>query len=165
MKTATLIHQTAEKVTIAQLTKGDVYKRLEPKTTYTAEKIVIGVITDVLHNGVTAVVQATEFDGTYGEIEPKQKVFGPDTDLILFPAQPEDIEDHYAGIVKAAQNEVEKAERIVSQKQAILTHVETVIRDLVSIGLAAAKAVAYIEPEATEIDSESAEVDEDDDES
>jgi len=152
MKTATLIHQTAEKITIAQLTKGDVYKRLEPKTSYVAEKIVLGVVTDVLHNGVTAVVQATEFAATYSDVEPNQKVFGPDTELILFPAQPEDIEEHYAEIVKAAETKVAEAKRTWTQKKAVLTHVETVIHDLVSIGLAAAKAVAYIDADP-EIDA------------
>ena len=61
MQTATLVHQTSEKVVISQLAEGDVYKRLIPKTAYEVEKIVMGVVTDILHNGETAVVQATEF--------------------------------------------------------------------------------------------------------
>lgn len=151
MKTATLVHTTADKMTISSLTKGDVYKRLVTSTYY-PDKIVIGVVTDVLHNGEQAVVQATEFETEGTAVDPKQQVFGNETDLVLFPAQPEDIEAHYAEIRAKADRAVSEQQRILDQKVATREHVETVITTLVSAGLTAARAVAYIDrtPEINE---------------
>ena len=160
MQTATLVHQTSEKVVISQLAEGDVYKRLIPKTAYEVEKIVMGVVTDILHNGETAVVQATEFEADTYSVTPKMRVFGPDTDLILFPAKPEDIEQHYAEVRKYAETQVKDAQKTLRQREDVVLHLATIVERLVSKGLAAAKAVAYIEPEATEIDGEH--VDQDD---
>lgn len=144
MKTQNLVRPPAEIVTILTLVKGDVYKRLEPKTTYTAEKVVFGVVTDVLHNGEAAAITAIEFEESYSDVTPALKVFGTDTDMIVFPAAVEEFAEHQR-IVLAAQA------RVVSNAQKTLDNAlrlqDVIDRAFGSVGLLTAAATGPIQIE------------------
>lgn len=127
MRTTTLVQATADVVTIVSLKAGDVYKRLE-KDYANAYEMKFGIVQDVLHNGEDAVITALEFTASYTGVEPKFKVFGTDTDLKLFAAQPEEVRQHFDEIMEAAEKAVETAEKELAKKRELFVRVTDLVQ-------------------------------------
>lgn len=127
METRTLIKDTATVARVTQLTEGDTYRRLIPKTAYEGTKIAVGVVTGVLNNGETIALTALEVKEGYGS-EVEVKVFDADTDLALFPA------DHAEAleILSAAQvyqrGAVERAEKALADTRDKEERLDKVVR-------------------------------------
>jgi hypothetical protein len=145
MRTATLVQAAADVVTVVSLKTGDVYKRLE-KNTYGEQYVVkFGVVQDVMHNGEDAVITAMEFTASYSGVEPGFKVFGTDSDLKLFAAQPEEIRQHFDEITEASRRAVLKAEDELTKQRELAGRVHELIQRVSSGELtAAATSVAEV---------------------
>lgn len=108
---------TATVVRRDELAPGSIYKRLVEKygTTY---EIHIGVVLDAMHNADgTAAITALEIDKGYSST-PTIEVFGPKSNMDLFPASDEETmaillaaEDVAATAVENAQRALDKAVR------------------------------------------------------
>ena len=132
MRTATLVQATADVVTVVSLKTGDVYKRLE-KNTYGEQYVVkFGVVQDVMHNGEDAVITSLEFTASYSGVEPAFKVFGTDSDLKLFAAQPEEIRSHFEEITEATRKAVLKAEDELTKQRELAGRVHELIQRVTS---------------------------------
>lgn len=117
MRTSTLVQATADVVTVVNLRRGDVYKRLE-ESTYAAATLQFGVVTDVMHNGSDAAIVALEFPQDWsGRPEPKIKTFGTGTDLKLFAAQPEEVQAHFAEVLEGSRKAVDTARDALRKAQ------------------------------------------------
>lgn len=139
MRTATLVQATADVVTVVSLKTGDVYKRLE-KQSYGEQYVVrFGVVQDVMHNGEDAVITAMEFEASYSGVEPKFKVFGTDSDLKLFAAQPDEVRQHFDEIIEASLKAVDKAEIEFRKQQDVADRVAELV-DRVNAGTLTAPA-------------------------
>ena len=110
MQTQTLIKDTATVARVTQLTEGDTYRRLIPKSTYEGTKIAVGVVTGVLNNGETIALTALEVKEGYGS-EVEVKVFDAETDLALFPADHTEVLEILAAAQDFQRRAVERAER------------------------------------------------------
>lgn len=127
MRTATLVQATADVVTVLSLKAGDVYKRLE-KQSYSEQYVIrFGVVQDVIHNGEDAVITAMEFEASYSGVEPKFKVFGTDSDLKLFAAQPDEVRQHFDEIIEASLKSVDKAEIEFRKQQDVANRVAELV--------------------------------------
>lgn len=88
-KTKNLVKASAQIITITELSEGDVYQRLEGSS-----DLRYGLVTQVLHNGEDAVIQALEIKTSYYGVEPEVKTFGTDADVKIFPADPLNVKLH-----------------------------------------------------------------------
>lgn len=107
METRTLIKDTATVARVTQLTEGDAYRRLIPKTAYSEPRMVVGVVTSVMNNGETIAITALEVDeaNRYTSTSPvKQQIFEGDADLALFPV----VDGEAQEILSLAQHEMTK---------------------------------------------------------
>lgn len=131
MRTTQLVQASANVVTITTLTAGDVYKRLGDKDYQQQHTLHYGVVLDVMHNGEDAVIVALEFPTTWtGAVEPKVQTFGTDTNLRLFEAQPDEVQQHFGELRAASAKAVQKArdelEKQESVQQRVLLTIERV---------------------------------------
>lgn len=104
MEAKTFVQGQAQIITIVSLKKGDVYKRYE-KPQYGEAKLYFGTVLDVMFNGEEAVIHAVEFDSEYSTATVKRRVFGNDTDLAIFPADPVEMDlalQEFEGLVDQA---------------------------------------------------------------
>lgn len=127
MQTATFVQASAEITTITKLKKGDVYKRLNDSD-YGDDKIVHGIVLDVLYNGTDAAIQCMEFQSSYNDLKTEFKVFGGSKEIKIFPSSKEEVQVYLKGCVanmtdkvadkrselSQAETDLEKAKDIVS---------------------------------------------------
>lgn len=114
VNTETVVRASATIVNITTLAPGDVYKRLEKATSYTREKVVMGRVLDVMHNGTEAALTALE--STIAETEPPRIVaHGVTAELALFAATPEEWSAHMADVRTDQALRVERYERELAE--------------------------------------------------
>jgi hypothetical protein len=127
METRQLVEASATVITIATVRAGDVYKRLD-KPSYGSERLMFGFVTDVMNNGEAAAITAVEFTSEYGTTyEPAMKVFGPDTDLVLFPASIEEFGVAISEAYRRQEQAVESARTDLLHKETVLARMDQVI--------------------------------------
>lgn len=127
MQTKILISANAEVVTVHTLKPHDVYRRLEAST-YKADQVLYGVVTDVANNGTDAFISALEFDPTEYQGEVNVKTFGTSADLALFSCLPDeftaaaaDLRNGHVGRITAKEAEVAKAKAALARLDSMVT--------------------------------------------
>lgn len=138
MDTQTIIQASAQVVTITNLKAGDAYKRFDGQS-YGDDKILFGVVQDVMHNGTDAAFTAFEFDGYTAEA--KLKVYKAGADLAIFAARPEEIAHHIESVVKTGQRRLKDAQDKVDEAQRVLDTAGEVYTKVTSDGVTAADIV------------------------
>lgn len=125
MKVQSIIQPSATVVRVTEVAKGDVYKRLDTPT-YGTEKMVFGVVTDVLHNGEDTGLVAMEFNpvGYGGAVAPTLKVFKGDAEVALFPATVEEYLTELGRATEQHRRAVDTAAKELAAMQAVLTTME-----------------------------------------
>lgn len=116
MQTTNFIAASAEVTTITSLKKGDVYKRLE-ESSYGEDKIVHGVVLDVLYNGTDAAIQTMEFKGTYRSLDTSFKTFSGDKEIKIFPSNPEEVKSYLETTVKSIENDIDSKKKELSEAE------------------------------------------------
>lgn len=126
MQTTQIVQASAEVVTIARLTPGDVYKRVE--TDYAGQATLrFGIVESVMNNGTDSAVSAVEFKPEYSGVTVASKVIAAGADIAIYPATPAEVENHLEEVRKALQTAVESAQRALTEAQAKQAHVNGVI--------------------------------------
>jgi hypothetical protein len=117
MEARTLVQASAQIVTVLGLREGEVYKRLEPKSTYKEAKLYFGKITSVMNNGQESAIVALEYEAGFRAVTVTRKVYSGDSEIQLFPASVEEFQSHIEELraasiagVTAAQEALEKAQ-------------------------------------------------------
>lgn len=114
MQTTNFIAASAEVTTITSLKKGDVYKRLEESSYSSGDKIVHGVVLDVLYNGTDAAIQAMEFKGNYSSMDTEFKTFSGDKEIKIFPSNADEVKQYLKTTVESLERKVvEKKKEVV----------------------------------------------------
>lgn len=132
MKVNTLIKPSAQIIRIAEVSTGDVYKRMHTPT-YGTQGIVYGVVIDVLHNGEEAILTGLEFSPVeYGnDIAPTVRTFKGDTEVTLFPASVMEYRHALTEAIKIQQKAVDTQEREWQAKLRVLNVMqEQMVSDL-----------------------------------
>lgn len=142
MEIKTLVKTTAKIARITTLEPGNVYKRLVDD--YGTQRIVFGVVTDVMNNGTEAAVTAVEVDTQYGGPTTALRAFGNATDVALFPATVEEVSEFFNKAETAAEDDVESKARALFKAEQLR---DQVIR-LRSLSLSPAQTVDAAELEA-----------------
>jgi hypothetical protein len=120
-----------------------VYKRLDTPS-YGEPRLLFGVVTDILHNGEEAALVAIEFvPPSYGgSIEPVIKTFKGDTDVSIYPAQPEEFSLAMQQAIEKQEAAVKDAAKTLASKRGVLDLME---RTLMSPMTLAGTSVVAIE--------------------
>jgi len=121
--TETIVRASATIVNITTLHAGDVYKRLEKARQYTAEKLVIGRVLSVMHNGTEAALTALESTVATAD-EPTIVAHGVGADLALFACEPDEWVAHMADVRTGARRKVERLERDLDDARRVLATIE-----------------------------------------
>ena len=109
MEAKTLIQGSAQLLTIVNLKRGDVYKRYVKE--FSEARLYFGVVLDVMFNGQDAAIHALEFDSNYSSATISRKVFGNDSELAIFPADPSEFQIALSEIREVADRAVQSKER------------------------------------------------------
>ena len=126
MQTTQIVQASAEVVTIARLSPGDVYKRVEAD--YSGNSTLrFGIVESVMNNGTDSAVSAIEFSTEYNGVTVKAKVIAAGADVAIYPATPAEVEAHLDEVRKALQQSVESAERALTEAKAKQAHVNSVV--------------------------------------
>lgn len=127
MKTQTLVQDSAQIVRVVTLAEGDIYKRVDNKSTYSEAKLSFGVVTSIMNNGESVAVTALEvqFDG-YNSASVRNRVFTADEDLQLFPATRGELLAHREDVMRAMRRAKESAESSLEEAIRRFEHAETV---------------------------------------
>lgn len=121
--TRNLIRASAEITHITTLRVGDVYKRLD---TSSSDRLFVGIVTDVLHNGEEAAIVAVEYGDDWSGVQVSRKVYATDRDLAIFPCTAEEFASRMGDLVPTARRKVRDAERDLAKAQETLAEVERV---------------------------------------
>lgn len=130
MQINSVIRPSAQIIRVAEVSAGDVYKRLHTPT-YGTQSIVYGVVMDVLHNGDEAVLIGLEFTPVeYAvDIAPVVRTFKSADEVALFPATVEEYRIALTEAIKVQQRSVDAKEK---EWQTQLRVLNTMQKQLVS---------------------------------
>lgn len=157
MQTHQLVRGAAEVLTITTLRVNDVYKRVE-ESSYSAEPTLrFGIVIDVMDNGPDAAVVAVEYrPAEYGgTMVVDTKIITGNRALAIFPAQPEEVAQHMAALVEAAQRSEDSAREAYEKASAQVERVRAVRERVLANELAAPLTSTEplpIEPDASDED-------------
>lgn len=101
-----VVELSAEVTQITKMKKHSVYKRME-KTYGSSYEIRYGIVLDVLSNGEDTVVEAFEYKVDYSGVSSEKKVFSGDSSLKIFPAEIQDVKEHFETLIESADKEVQ----------------------------------------------------------
>ena len=126
MTTQNLIEASATIIRVTNLKKGNAYKRLE-EGSYSETKLVFGIVTDILNNGEDCVIQSVEFDPSYRGLSTKIKVFGKETDLKIFPANPEEVSKFLNECLKSCKENLVDKQKHLHEAETLIKSVSDII--------------------------------------
>lgn len=127
MQTANFVTASAEITSITKIKKGDVYKRLEDGSTYSEDKIVHGIVLDVLYNGEDAAIQTMEFASSYKDLTTGFKVFGSKKDIKIFPSSMEEVQTYLKDCVKNIETELSTKQKEVLEVEDKLEQAKQIV--------------------------------------
>lgn len=116
MKIDSIVQPTANVVRIVNLEKGDVYKRVITSS-YSDAKLVIGVVREVLISEDKTTVVGVEYEQSFGSIKVEDKIMVGDTDVMIYPATPDELKDALDGFHDFLEREVDQAQTALEVKQ------------------------------------------------
>jgi hypothetical protein len=126
MESINYIKASANVTRVTSLTKGDVYKRLEDSS-YSDDKLLYGIVLDVLYNGSDAVVQAMEFKPSYSSMETSLKTFAGDKDIKIVPANQDEISEYLKSCVSGIRSDVEAQKKKLAEAEDKLREAKKIV--------------------------------------
>lgn len=145
MQVKTLIKSNANIIRVSEVGTGDVYKRLD-KPAYGDERVVYGVVLDVLANGEDAALVTLEFGPVSYGTDPKPiiKTFKGDGDVALFPAALDEYLITLDEVRAAQQKVVEGHQRTLDTAKSVMARMDDVRKAAQEGQLAAATTTVAI---------------------
>ena len=121
--TETIVRASATILNITTLHAGDVYKRLEKATSYAREKLVIGRVLSVMHNGTEAALTALESTVASSDA-PTIVAHGVGADLALFTCEPAEWVAHMADVRTTQRRKIERLESDLDDARRVMATIE-----------------------------------------
>lgn len=125
---STVVRPAAQIVTIVDLAKGSVYKRLESDGG-TRHRFVFGVVEDIVSDGTTTAISTVEYDNPYGTPTVKQVTYSATSELSLFPATAEEVRAKFDELEQDATRSIDTAERDLARKRELAVRLRA-LRDV-----------------------------------
>lgn len=124
MLTKQAIQTSAQVIRITQVSAGDVYKRFDKSYD---DRVYFGIVRNVHNDGENTIIEATEYCKKYSDLEVSHKVLKGDTDYILFPATPEELNLELEGARKSKVRAIEEAEEEIAKNRKLITELDGII--------------------------------------
>mgnify|MGYP003539702902 CR=1 FL=1 len=115
MQTKNIIKNQANVIKITSLTKGNVIKIIEKEygDTY---KNSYGVVLDLLNSGTKTFIQILKYKVSYSDLNADIVMFSGSDDLTIFPATIEEVQSHFADVVKSMKRKIEEEKEELQKK-------------------------------------------------
>ena len=104
MQVKQLVQSTANIIRITQLSKGNIVKFVKDDNYDTS--VSYAVVMDILNNGEKTYVELMKYKKNYGSVDLESVLISGDKETILFPATPEDLEQHLKSIEQKLREEI-----------------------------------------------------------
>ena len=140
MRIDSIIQTNADVARIVNLAEGDVYRRVITSN-YSEPKIVVGVVRQILQSTDGTTVVGVEYEKSFTGVSVKENVMTSDTDVMIYPATPEELREALNGFRDELESKVDHAHRDLERAQDALAKFEDT-----ALALAAEKVQA---PEVT----------------
>jgi len=115
-----IIQTNADVARIVNLSQGDVYKRVITSN-YSEPKIVIGVVRQILQSTDGTTVVGVEYEKSFTGVTVKENVMTSDTDVMIYPATPEELREAMADFRDDLESKVDVAHRDLERAQDALS--------------------------------------------
>lgn len=120
MRIDSIIQTNADVARIVNLSQGDVYKRVITSN-YSEPKIVIGVVRQILQSTDGTTVVGVEYEKSFTGVTVKENVMTSDTDVMIYPATPEELGEALNGFRDSLESKVDQAHRELERAQGELS--------------------------------------------
>ena len=131
MKVQDYVTTTAEVRRVTELSVGDAYKRIEVPSYGGSASIVFGVITSMMNNGEVSGFMAIEISGIEARLPvTKIRTFAADSELNLFPATSDEIDQFSRDILEIVQKELSDLDERRLRLQEKSAHITSVLQML-----------------------------------
>lgn len=121
MRIDSIIQTNADVARIVNLSEGDVYWRVITST-YSEPKIVIGVVRQLLHSTDGTTVIGVEYEKSFPGVNVKEHVMTGDSDVMIYPATPEELRETLADFRDSLESKVDQAHRELERAQDALSN-------------------------------------------
>lgn len=115
METRQVIQASANIIRITNLSKGDVYKRIE-ESSYSEPGVKYGIVMDLLNDGNECFIEVLEYTKSYSTVSCSIKVFSGKKDVAIFPATPEEVKEYLQSSVDSMERDIEEKKKEVEKK-------------------------------------------------
>jgi len=122
MQTKQIIQASANVIRITKLSKGNIYKRFEDN-----DYVYYGVVTEVLNDGINAIITAVEYRKSWSSIDVSQKVIKGEKDYVLFPATADELEMEFESVVRTKEREIEDYEKKINDNKKLIEQTNKLI--------------------------------------
>lgn len=122
MQTKSIIQASANVIRITKLSKGNIYKRFDD-----SDYTYYGIVTDVLNDGVNAIITATEYRKSWSSMDVSQKVIKGEKDYVLFPSTLDEIQNEFQSVVDSKKKDIETYEKNIKDAQKVIEQTEKLI--------------------------------------
>lgn len=120
MRIDSIIQTNADVARIVNLSQGDVYKRVITSN-YSEPKIVIGVVRQILQSTDGTTVVGVEYEKSFTGVTVKENVMTSETDVMIYPATPEELREALNGFRDDLESKVDQAHRDLERAQDALS--------------------------------------------
>ncbi len=124
LTTRHLVEASATVVTVTNLKRGDVYKRLVESSASGDSKLQIGIVSDVLHNGEAAAISALEYVSDYAGVRTEPKVFKTEDAPLIFAAHAEEVRGIIGDMIGDQQRKIRNLENDLAKLRGVLGELE-----------------------------------------
>jgi len=115
MQTKQIIQASANVIRITKLSKGNIYKRFDD-----SDYTYYGIVTDVLNDGINAIITSTEYRKSWSSMDVSQKVIKGEKDYVLFPATLEEIESEFQSVIDSKERDIENSKKSIKEAEKVI---------------------------------------------
>lgn len=149
MQTKNLIQASANVVKITNLVKGNVVKLIEKD--YSSLETYYGIVTDMFNDGEKTFIQICRYKKSYGSITAEIKIYEGQSELNIFPAEVEEVEQYFEDAVVQIEKSIAEKKEELDKKERALQNAKDFISMETSKKLTAASFKEISQPEYNQL--------------
>ena len=108
MQTKNIIQSQANIIRITSLQKGNVVKIINEG--YSEPELLYGVVLDLFNDGTKTFIQILQYKAGYSGVKSEIKLYSGDKELIIFPAELNEVQEYFQGAIDSIKRSIESKE-------------------------------------------------------
>lgn len=115
MQTRNLIQSQANVIRITSLQKGNVVKIINEG--YSEPELLYGVVLDLFNDGTKTFIQMLQYKAGYQEVKSEIKLYAGDKELIIFPAELNEVQEYFNSAIESIKRSIENKEEELAKSK------------------------------------------------